>query len=883
MRPISLEFQAFGPYKGHEVIDFCDLSSKGLFLICGETGSGKTMILDAMTFALYGKSSGSTRDSLADLRCNRCDDSVETFVSFTFENNGEVYRFERRREKKRINYSETQNVFVRDENGVFAPLFENCKKTDVDAKAAEIIGLDYNQFSQVIILPQGKFEKLLTSDSDSKEKILATIFGAGKWKRIAECFYAIADEAKRKSDDLRKEIDFILNKENCGNLEELDAAIAGAQETVVKSKEALKELNYDEQIRKLGSLRVTAEKFKKLDTDTARLDSLKGRRSLFDAKRVELADAERASRVKDAINALKASDTEEVRRKSRKAQADADLAKKKKAQELSALELDGHKAKESEYKSCGERLLLIASSESLYANLDNIEKEYNDAKKAHKDAEAAEKKSSEAYEKCARRQEAALEEFRKAVAFHSEILDRYVKGIAGELADSLNEGDVCPVCGNTHHPNPAKKLPESVSRAEVDEAGEKASECEKKLKDAEAKCAEAEKAKKLADSDEAEKLIAETKAEEKYKASKANLLEGIASHAELIAKREECESFIRTYEETLENLSKKAENDSRAVTESTAFVASCESEYAEAVSKKKEAESELSLKLVENGFSDRAAAESKLKSDEECSAMVKQIADYEASVKELETTVEAERKELERCERPDTGSIDAQIKELGARKDSFTGAVSTAEAEQLRLSSVKAEVLKKSEAYALSAGQAEKDMIFAKSFRGDSGVGFERYVLSIMFSSVIVEANRMLEKVHGGRYRLKTTTGKISGSNKRGLDLIVMDSYSPDGKGRLVSTLSGGEKFLASLALSIGMSTIAKSGGVNIEAMFIDEGFGSLDENSIEDALDVLNSIRRANGTVGIISHVQVLSDNIPTKVSVTKSVDSSKINVSIG
>ena len=152
-----------------------------------------------------------------------------------------------------------------------------------------------------------------------------------------------------------------------------------------------------------------------------------------------------------------------------------------------------------------------------------------------------------------------------------------------------------------------------------------------------------------------------------------------------------------------------------------------------------------------------------------------------------------------------------------------------------------------------------------------------------MFSSVVAAANKMLELVHGGRYRLYRSDEKAKGNNKRGLELKVFDRYSSDHEGRFVSTLSGGEKFLASLALSIGMSTVAQKSGIRIEALFIDEGFGSLDEDSIEDAMNILNSIREANGLVGIISHVRLLEDQIPSKIRVREDEEGSHLSLSVG
>ena len=182
-----------------------------------------------------------------------------------------------------------------------------------------------------------------------------------------------------------------------------------------------------------------------------------------------------------------------------------------------------------------------------------------------------------------------------------------------------------------------------------------------------------------------------------------------------------------------------------------------------------------------------------------------------------------------------------------------------------------------------SADEAEQDFGFAKRLRGDTGTGLQRYVLGIMFSSVVAAANKMLELVHGGRYRLYRSDEKAKGNNKRGLELKVFDRYSSDHEGRFVSTLSGGEKFLASLALSIGMSTVAQKSGIRIEALFIDEGFGSLDEDSIEDAMNILNSIREANGLVGIISHVRLLEDQIPSKIRVREDEEGSHLSLSVG
>ena len=186
------------------------------------------------------------------------------------------------------------------------------------------------------------------------------------------------------------------------------------------------------------------------------------------------------------------------------------------------------------------------------------------------------------------------------------------------------------------------------------------------------------------------------------------------------------------------------------------------------------------------------------------------------------------------------------------------------------------------ERFTRDRAQLESDLAFARVLRGDSGVGLQRYVLGVLFSSVIGEANRMLEKVHGGRYRLYRSDAKGEG-NKRGLELYIHDARAPEDEGRSVATLSGGEKFLVSLALSIGLSATAQRSGIRLGTLFIDEGFGSLDEHSIDDALDVLSGIQRSSGMVGIISHVGLLYDNLASKVEVHKTEGGSHIVQSIG
>ncbi|MCQ2494952.1 MAG: AAA family ATPase, partial [Lachnospiraceae bacterium] len=219
MKPLRLEFQAFGPYKDREVIDFCDLAKYGLFLIKGPTGSGKTTIFDAMTFALYGGGSGTDsksktgRNDLEEWRCNQAEDGTTTEVVFTFEAQGEVYRFSRRLFKKTKVFHTEFDVSKQDESGVFVTLLENAKEKEVTEKAESIIGLNKEQFRQVVLLPQGQFEKFLTADSSAKEEILTKIFSTDMWSKYAEAFYNKAAARKNMLEEKKKAVEASLKEE----------------------------------------------------------------------------------------------------------------------------------------------------------------------------------------------------------------------------------------------------------------------------------------------------------------------------------------------------------------------------------------------------------------------------------------------------------------------------------------------------------------------------------------------------------------------------------------------------------------------------------------------------------------------------------------------
>ncbi len=883
MRPIKVEFQAFGPYRGHETVDFEAISKEGLFLICGKTGIGKTTILDAMTFALYGKSSGHSRDDFISMRCTNADFDASTFVKLEFENNGQYYIFERRLERKRKNLSPSYNLMQKDDDGIWRTLLENAKEKALNEKAVEIIGLEYEQFSQVIVLPQGKFEKLLTSNSDEKEKILTSIFGEDKWQQIAEQLYKEVAERKDALKDKKNRIANSLQEEQCASIVELELVITQKEKQLLDKDTEYNAANYEEEQKKLQELLAIANRFGDLHKAEIRVAQLAAKGEQCKAWDQAVDDALRANKVRDLLaDENTAKDTLRQRQIAGKKIHDAAEKKKKNAQSaLEKLQQLNETATLIEAKK--KQKIQYEAKRADYAGLDNASRAVKQAKNAEKAAKSEEMAAKAELDAFGPKIVKLQNEYSKLDNEHKDLLERYLAGITGELADNLIEGQPCPVCGSTSHPHKAVKTDNSVTKAKVDK---KKKDADAKYNDLQDTLSQQEATKTAYEGKRSQTQALHTEvvaAEAKLEGIQKNLVEGLNSERQLESAIKDLEDEISSFDVQKADLEAKEKAAREAFTEAKAQIEPAENEITAAESQLAKATEAMQKGLKDNNFvSEDEARELMLEADkiEELRA---KVARYQADKATADDNLNALTKELEGKEEPDKEACDNRLEEISKAQTSHAKERGILEADIKRLKAKKDNLDAEGQDIEEKIHEAEVDFAFAKTLRGDSGTGLQRYVLGIMFSSVVAAANKMLEMVHGGRYRLFRSDDKAQGTNKRGLELKVFDKNSEEHEGRFVSTLSGGEKFLASLALSIGMSTVAQKSGIKIEALFIDEGFGSLDEDSIGDAMNVLNSIQEANGLVGIISHVQILQDRIPTKLRVEEVDRGSHIVQTIG
>ena len=883
MKPCTVEFQAFGPYAGHELVDFEKLAARGLFLICGKTGTGKTMILDAITFALYGKSSGHGRDDFEAMRCTNAAFDVTTYVRFTFENNGIYYRFERRLERKRKNLSASYMVWQKDENGTWTALFENAKEKMLNEKAEEIIGLSYEQIRQVIVLPQGQFEKLLTSDSADKEKILTSIFGEEKWQAVAQLMFEEATERRQQLKSLQEQISNSLQEEACETLAELEAVIAQKKERLVAMEAAYQEDACEKQIRALRDRLALVSRFQDLRRGKARVRAYEEKQHDRAEQEKRIQDARRAEKVKELLLELHRAEAAQAERKTAVRAADQAAGQAKQQAEQIFLQVTAQQQKNDEIEEKKAQKIQLTAKITDYESIAALEQNFQKQRKAAESALQEAEQEKQVYESYAPKLVMLHETYETDMEEHRKLLAAYLAGITGELAASLVEGQPCPVCGSREHPQKAVRTEADTSKEHVEEKRAEAEAVYQKLQQTMQKQEQAKKKYEEKQRLAQELQLAKETAYTRLAEMQNNLIPEIRSLAELQKKLQQLTDEIGKDTEKLQSLTKMLEQANNTVAE-TAAKAELARQEEELTQKKQEAAMQMVAKgLSEHGFADIKEAEQLLMGEKELEGMRRQIADYDAGKKAAEEQVMRLQEELGRQQEPDEEACKTELARLEKQQEIYAKETAVLSETIRRLSEKADKLAQAGEGLEEKLLEAEQDLAFAKKLRGDAGTGLQRYVLGILFSSVIAAANRMLSMVHGGRYRLFRSDEKAQGSNKRGLELKVYDKNSEEHEGRFVSTLSGGEKFLASLALSIGMSTIAQKSGIRIEALFIDEGFGSLDEDSITDAMQILGSIQQANGLVGIISHVQLLQERIPTKLRVEETEKGSHIIQTIG
>lgn len=910
MRPLRLTMTGFGPYKEKTVIDMKSLGRGGLYLITGDTGSGKTFIFDAITYALYGETSGGSRDSRS-LRSQYAGDEDRTEVELVFEYNGREYTVARNpeydRPKKRgagLTHESASATLIRPDGSV----------TDGPSKVTEavkeILGIDRGQFCNIVMIAQGEFRKVLNASTDERQKLFRKLFNTEPYSELADELKTMSRDVDERYSESRREIDLALSNVNCGfdyamqlRLDELrftpgtrvsdiidtldtlisssEAKLRETEEAVSRAEESLAEANA--RIAVINSYR---------DSVNA-LDEARRRVGLFEeAIKTAEFELELAREEKPAIDKLK----------SEAAVLESGLGAYDALDEISReLEAAEKKAgvKHEELKDIRDRRSAARSGiERMKSELGDLRysdermtKIRNDLEKTNNRIALLEALSEEIRKtvvlrdslvKCQDELRPLISEAERLDAEYSEGYSMFLKNQAGILAAGLEENEPCPVCGSTDHPYPAVVTEDAPSAEELDAMQMKAKQARELAAD---KAGEAQKIKGNLNAVE-------------YSTKEIALKEtGTDDIDRALALSEDAVDKLKNEIIALELLESDLKDRISRRAELEETLSGAEKEYEELDAQMIEAEREyISLKAdagavrrrrddTSSGlrFDSRKAAEDHVKS------ILKKAQDMQDAIEEAAARLSGAREERT--------SNEARISELSkvvagaAPADEMEALHSREEAERKKkeLSDIKtrtgADLINarnalesiRANARTLDALRTEHEMIDALektasgNLAGKERISLETYVQTFYFERIIRRANLRMKIMSGGQYEFVRSGESRDKRSRFGLDLAVTDHYS--GTERPVSTLSGGESFLASLALALGLSdeVQASAGGIKLDTMFVDEGFGSLDSETLEKAIRTLTELSDEDRLVGIISHVEALKERIDKQIVVTK------------
>jgi exonuclease SbcC len=843
--------QAFGPYGGCETIDFGELGDRRFFLVCGPTGAGKTTVLDAMAFALYGTTSGAERDP-RDMRSQHAPRDLLTEVEFDFSIGDDVYRILRRPQQDRPKKvgdgttTEAQDATLwalRD--GEEKPLAHGW--TAVTARVTELLGFRDEQFRQVVMLPQGRFQELLTAKTPDRERILATLFATGFYGAVERALRETAGDVRRAREinDVRRADR--LRDAGADTREQLAAAALAAAEAAAEARAAVAAAAETDALAQtaLASARQIHALLDAEAAAAAELTALEVRAAEIELGRAELAKAERAAALADVVTAAAERREELARAQSEAARLDTAAAAAAEAFTASLAGLEAEEQRAPERKA-GEDL--ARDLEAVVARMSEV-----GSLRARHEAERT--------GAAARRLEAdaAAQAWRHAVEGLADLEQLWMMGRAGALSASLAPGAPCPVCGSTDHPAPAVPVAGAPDDETLEEARSAVSALLARRDELAAAAAGAE--------------AAATRAEAELEARLAGLPSGPGADEDVVKALREARATrdgLATAHAAATAAARAAETE-LAVAKSAAAAAgeqatTCAERSDEAVGK-------LAARLEEAGFADESAWHGAAREPARVLELRTTVESFDADIAGARDRSSRAAAAAEGLTMPDVAAAESAAQAAhdrlleATRRDQEAAGVSVSLAETVEtLRRLDDEAAQLDERYGVVGAIAD---VANGRGRNTLNLRFQSFVLGAFLDRVLEVASARLGVMTEGRYDLQRTEAARRG-RAAGLDLEVADAWT--GESRPVSTLSGGETFMAALSLALGLAEVVQeySGGVRLDTVFIDEGFGSLDEEALELAIDALVTLQEGGRLVGIISHVAELKERVDARLEVT-------------
>ena len=919
MKPLKLTMSAFGSYAGKNVIDFTG-QQQGIFLITGDTGAGKTTIFDAITYALYNQTSGGERNGNM-MRSQYAQQETETYVKLEFLYRGQTYRVRRNPDYKIT--KTLKNGKIREQkvpHSVELTLPDGTvfpeKKNATDAKIIEILGLTADQFSQIVMIAQGDFLKLLYTKSDERKMIFSKLFRT-------DIYWKIQENLRRKSmemDERIQENDRAFEQEKSRIILLPESEELPLDELVERLRERLKDALKEQNLRRANveELNKKITKYEEINKLFVSLEKIRQTGKELEARQAE--SKERRQQIENALKADKVlvAEQQNLRQQQEVEQSAQAIAKMTETlannqemfETLKTQQQEAEAKQKREAADIQKKMLALEQSFPSYEALQNARSEEQQAKKVWEDLgktseESFHKKKAgiAALKEQQKQQEQVVEQTKKnweqtslsaseSAKHYEHMYEAFLKEQAGILAENLSAGCPCPVCGSTVHPDPAKLSDHAVTELEVEQAKKTRAAAEEKRDMAyaafEAEKTEKQKLAQAVEKEEADFVLAQTIAKQQRKEAEQNYV-SLQKIAEQIREKlvypslAEAKKQYAAMQKALEAAEQEIERKRQKVSElaeamNTLKGQKLAEEENQKTAKKLAAktEKEYAKLLEKSGFVSEETYHLAILPERSRSKLEREEKEYESQCLRQQSEQKLLEKQVSGKTYTDTTELNEQLK---AEKQ----ALKEAEKTYMELHTAyenDRSVLQNCAVYLEKGKKLESEDQVIKSLSktangrlsGSAKIDFETYIQRQYFKQIIHEANKRLLTMSNHQFILKLKEEANTGrKTNEGLDLSVY-SLVTDSE-RDVKTLSGGESFLAALAMALGLSDIVErsAGAIHPDMMFIDEGFGSLDAQSRQQAIEVLAELAGDSRMVGIISHVTELKEQIDRKLVVSR------------
>lgn len=936
LRPLKLIMSAFGPYAGSTEVDFTSLGERGLYLITGDTGAGKTTIFDAITFALYGEASGEIREASM-LRSNYADEKTPTFVELSFVLGGKEYRVRRNPEYNRPKTRGEGFTLQKSDAELTLPDGKIItRQKDVNQQIVEILGIDRSQFTRIAMIAQGDFRKLLFASTEERKKIFQKLFHTHLYQSLQEELKRISAQMRKEFEKASASLDQYAEGILCAPDDPLQDQVQKAREhqiPVAKIAELLKQLIDSDRMSESGLERQEKDLSEKISSSdktlTVAAEQKKQKASLASAKAQQQHEIDRASACQEALKKAKLqqpkieeltqkaadlkaqileyerldeliSEVTEVSRKTSDNQRDL----KYKSEKLESLQitLQAQKQELGSLQDAGEQeAKLTAQRDKMQQRVEDLDGLQMELAHLHQ----IDKKLSKAQQEYRAIQETA----EKSQASYDHMRKAYLDEQAGILAQDLIDGQACPVCGATHHPHPANISTEAPTKEQLEQAEGLADQSAKKAGDASRKAGEL-RGRLEGQEQLVMKMASELLGDGCYDSMDTGLAvgndfeeiagSGICAASDfsniqemLEARQQETKAALEALQEELKETAKRRKRRDELglqipetetkIGQTEAALQELKAAGASLTAQQEAAEKQRDVLQEKLAYPDKSEAEAAIRNlVKEQKALADDIAGAEEACHESEKTLAALEATIAEAQRQLAEHDDVDFESEEKRRKSLADEMQVISSRRQEIHARVAAnqtTLEKIQERQAQLEEVESRWRWIKALADTAGgtlagkekIMLETYVQMAYFDRIIARANVRFLVMSGGQYELRRRQEAENNRSQSGLELDVVDHYN--GSQRSVKTLSGGESFKASLSLALGLSDEiqASAGGIRLDTMFVDEGFGSLDEESLQQAMESLAGLADGNRLVGIISHVPELKQRIEKQILVRK------------